>query len=304
MTSEQLENSLPEESDKLGTVHVGQVLRAAREARGLSQSEAAQLLKLGVRQIDAIEQAAWDALPGLTIVRGFVRNYAKLLGVDPQPLMLELDRSLVRTESRLSLPQAQPADMRSPGKGISARDRLMLIAAFSFLLVAVTVYSLFGSDLSDLRQSVQQVIDHAARKEEPVLPPTDPVMPPGASTADVLNPQALPSVTEPAGPSVSAAVEPQATKLTTAPGEVSTANDKAPQIKFIIDKDSWVEVRDRSNKVLLSQKHLAGSEQTLSGQGPLSLVIGYAPGVRIYWHGQLVDLAPHTKGDVARLVLE
>ena len=47
-----------------------------------------------------------------------------------------------------------------------------------------------------------------------------------------------------------------------------------------------------------------GAEQMVSGNGPLSLVIGYAPGVRLFWRGQPVDLAPHTKGDVARLVLE
>jgi hypothetical protein len=40
------------------------------------------------------------------------------------------------------------------------------------------------------------------------------------------------------------------------------------------------------------------------GHGPLSLVIGYAPGVKLFWRGQAVDLAPHTKGEVARLVLE
>jgi cytoskeleton protein RodZ len=42
----------------------------------------------------------------------------------------------------------------------------------------------------------------------------------------------------------------------------------------------------------------------LAGNGPLSVVVGYAPGAHLYWRGQLVDLAPHTKGDVARLVLE
>ena len=78
----------------------------------------------------------------------------------------------------------------------------------------------------------------------------------------------------------------------------------APQMRFLFEKDSWLEVRDRDNKLVFSQKLTAGTEQTLSGQGPLSIKIGYAPGVRLFWHGEAVDLAPHTRGDVARLVLE
>ena len=63
-------------------------------------------------------------------------------------------------------------------------------------------------------------------------------------------------------------------------------------------------MRDRDIKLVFSQKLSAGRVETLWGQGPLSIKIGYAPGVRLFWHGEAVDLAPHTRGDVARLVLE
>ena len=43
---------------------------------------------------------------------------------------------------------------------------------------------------------------------------------------------------------------------------------------------------------------------SLGGLAAVSLVIGNAPGVTLFWRGQAVDLAPHTKGEVARLVLE
>jgi cytoskeleton protein RodZ len=78
----------------------------------------------------------------------------------------------------------------------------------------------------------------------------------------------------------------------------------AAPLRFVFDKESWIEVRDRSNKVIFSQRNAVGSEQQVAGEGPFSLVIGYAPGVRLFWRGQPIDLAPHTRGDVARLVLE
>ena len=69
-------------------------------------------------------------------------------------------------------------------------------------------------------------------------------------------------------------------------------------------KASWIEVRDRDNKVILSQRATAGTEQAVVGQPPFSLIVGYAPGVSLRMRDQAVDLKPHTRGDVARLVLD
>src|SRR5439155_26246598 len=61
----------------------GAQLRAAREALGLSQDAVAQQLKLAPRQVRAIEEDDYARLPGRTFVRGFVRNYARLVHLDP-----------------------------------------------------------------------------------------------------------------------------------------------------------------------------------------------------------------------------
>ncbi|HNA05291.1 MAG TPA: helix-turn-helix transcriptional regulator, partial [Rhodocyclaceae bacterium] len=65
----------------------GAALRSARVARGLSVEEVAHALKLAPRQIEAIEADAFDRLRGLTFARGFVRNYARHLGLDAEPLV-------------------------------------------------------------------------------------------------------------------------------------------------------------------------------------------------------------------------
>jgi len=66
----------------------GGVLKAAREAMGLSIHEVSGQLRLGVKQIQAIEQDNFAQLPQASIVRGFIRNYARLLNIDPQPVLL------------------------------------------------------------------------------------------------------------------------------------------------------------------------------------------------------------------------
>ena len=77
-----------------------------------------------------------------------------------------------------------------------------------------------------------------------------------------------------------------------------------PILKLKFEGDAWVEIRDKSGKKIFSQLSRAGSEQTVQGEPPLSLVVGDAARVRITYNGKPVDLTPHVKKTVARLTLE
>jgi len=68
----------------------GAQLKAAREAAGLSLDQVAQQLKLAPRQVRALEEENFGMLPGRTFTRGFMRNYARLLNLDPDLLVAHL----------------------------------------------------------------------------------------------------------------------------------------------------------------------------------------------------------------------
>ena len=59
-------------------------LRTLREGQGRSVEDIASALRLSQAQINALEDSRWDALPGAAYVKGFLRNYARHLGVDAQ----------------------------------------------------------------------------------------------------------------------------------------------------------------------------------------------------------------------------
>jgi len=61
---------------------IGKILREKRENLGLSQEEIAERLKLRIGFVDAIEKEEWDKLPHPTFVKGFIRSYARLLGIE------------------------------------------------------------------------------------------------------------------------------------------------------------------------------------------------------------------------------
>jgi cytoskeleton protein RodZ len=181
------------------------------------------------------------------------------------------------------------------------RDRAVIFFGGALVVLAALAYFLMPGDLSGLRESAQGLLDSLARKEEPAPPvavaAVEPAFPPGATPQQIMSPQTLTPASEEAAP----AAAPTTSAGTVAP---TTAAATPGQMRFVFDKESWLEVRDRDNRLIFSQRIAAGNEQVLAGAAPLSLVIGYAPGVRLFWQGKPVDLVPHTKGEVARLVLE
>jgi cytoskeletal protein RodZ len=83
----------PETQNPNAVDEIGQVLREAREARGLTLAEVHSELRIGENFLQALEEGFYDALPTPVHLRGYLRNYARFLDLDPAPL---LDR-LVQT---------------------------------------------------------------------------------------------------------------------------------------------------------------------------------------------------------------
>lgn len=65
----------------------GNVLRTEREQRGMTLNHVAERLYLNSNVIQALEQDAYEDLPAPTFVRGYIRNYAKLMEINPEPLV-------------------------------------------------------------------------------------------------------------------------------------------------------------------------------------------------------------------------
>jgi len=98
-----------------------------------------------------------------------------------------------------------------------------------------------------------------------------------------------------------AAAKPASAKPASA---VAAAKAGGRQLRLEFDEDSWVEVRDGNGKLLLGMLGKQGTAQIVGGAPPLSVTIGNAKGVRLYYKGEPVDLAPESEANVAHLILE
>ena len=297
---------------------IGARLTAAREAKGMTLGDVAQALKLGVRQVEALEAGRWEALPGATFIRGFARNYARLLEIDPAPRMVELDGVLDLTAPRLDRPHGPQTPMPAPTAG-RRRDFAVVGFGLGLVVLALLLYFVlptdFGRVVDGLRGLVQREAPQDTAPPSPSAAP-EPVLPPGATPQQVLNPQAIPvgdaasvpqsavAAVEGASPAPAGLAAPSTAVV--APSQASSAGvtGATGALRLVVERESWVEVKDGEGNLLLSQKLPAGSEHSVEGRGRLWLVIGNASGVRLSFRGQAVDLAPHTRGEVARLTLE
>ena len=128
------------------TISSVQELVAAREARGLSVEDVQRQLKLHPRQVRAIEEGDWAALPGRPFVRGTLRNYGKLVEVDVSPLLEAISGASQPAELRRSSSLEEPlhaSGMFGFGNGGSGHPWIW-ISLLAVGVVALALY--FGRD--------------------------------------------------------------------------------------------------------------------------------------------------------------
>lgn len=272
---------------------VGERLREAREARGMTSADVAQTLKLSTRQVDALEAGDWSKLPGHTFIRGFVRNYARTVGLAADALLADLDAPSPPPR-RLDLPQATAAVLPEPGRA-EKRDYAPVLAGLVFVALAVVAYYVVPQDLWQ-RLTREEAAAPAA--EAPAPAGSVPLFPPGGIPGAV-----------PAGPD-SSAVQSLPVQPVVQPGSGSSQESSSVPgqegkgLVMSFAQPSWVEVRDKSGQIIFSQLNPAGSQREIDGQPPFALVVGNAANVTVRYKGRNIDLQPRSKDDVARVTVE
>jgi cytoskeleton protein RodZ len=274
----------------------GAQLTAARERCGLTIADVAQQLKLSPRQVTALETGDNQRLPDAVFVRGFIRNYARLVKLDAAALLGSADCALPPAAPPQPAPPP-PANIPFPTArafnwrkyAVAAIAVVTPLLFFEFYFHDETPVATVNSRPLELPapQVVAQVVPAPAVAAEAVLTPL-----PEAPLAQT----APPPVRDPQQSDVRAATPAPAAVVKPARGEQT--------LRLRFARASWVEIRDRNGRRILSQLNSAGTEQVVSGLPPLSLVVGNANGVQLIHNEQPVNLEPYTKVDVARLTLE
>jgi cytoskeleton protein RodZ len=277
------------EASGAAALSAGAMLRHARETAGWSIDTVSQQLKLAPRQVQALEADDFAQLPGRTFVRGFMRNYARLLHLDADALLSALPESAAAPS--LDRPTLTPTtrtmgDLPSeaPAKPSSARWAIPLALV---AIVAIALAYEFGRPFLERGKS-----EFASRTS----PPPSKQAPAPASVAET------PPVTT-AAPAVSLA--PQETTHSEPPTIAApVAPGTETPLVFVFRGTSWIEVRDAKGSIVLSTMGYPGATHAVGGNFPLDVVLGNAEAVNVTIRGTPFDTAPFVKQNVAKFQIK
>ncbi|MDH5633827.1 MAG: DUF4115 domain-containing protein [Gammaproteobacteria bacterium] len=312
---------------QVDTTEPGASLAAGREKAGMSREQVADRLHLSTKQIEALEINDWKGLPEAPYVRGYIRNYALLVGIDDRPLV-----DAFKAQQAKEKKQAEPVQAAvKAGAVATSQQQMMTIGAVVAVIAIVLVIFLFNG--SDERRPAQPVVaptiserlgntDTVEPGQSPLSDADGSVVDTGAVTdqADAnpvlpldpaIVPQTAPVVPQPKPAEPMAQVAPNAQQVTptlqqkaeTAASQAQSAVPGSAQLVFSLDADSWLDVRDNSGKRLVYETVSGGRVISLNGEAPFNVFIGNAVAVRLVYNGKDFDIAPHRRGMIARFTL-
>ncbi|HWH87120.1 MAG TPA: RodZ family helix-turn-helix domain-containing protein [Pseudomonas sp.] len=321
-------------------VNPGETLRQARESNGWSLAEVALKLNLTVTSLSNLEAGAFDKLPGHTFARGYIRAYAKLLGMDQTVLVQQFDQS-TGTDSQGSSVHALgriEEPVRVSHTILRIVSLLLLIAVIGggfvwwqdqtsqrtrdLTTLAPEHVEVEGADGTTQIHPIDEPEDQAVAENQ-ADNSTSLALPQAETSAESTGAESAAPVTEPAAPAVTPSVPAHtaapvvAAPATPAPNVPATPAPTAPaptaeavapvagegQVQMQFTGDCWAQVTDGRGKVIFSGLKHKGDSVTVSGKLPLAVRLGVARAAQVSYNGQPVDIAPFTSGETARLKL-
>ena len=264
-----------------GALTVGQLLKRRREERGLDLADIADMTRIPVRHLSAIEENAYEQLPGLPYAVGFVRNYARILGLTP-----DLMADQFKAEAAHNIPSAaQQAYV--PLDDTKTPSRALVIAG---LLGAVAVVILWAAYANGLLDGV--LGGEPAAEAQPVIAEA-PALPTPGGIVTAPEPQGAIVDETTDAPPVTAQEQPAtarpdaASPAPAAPAPINVAADA--QVVITANDDAWIRVYDQNNRTVRMGIMAAGERYEVPAGEALLLRTGRAGQLSITVDGQAIS---------------
>lgn len=260
----------------------GDILREAREQRGLSVQQIADELHLDVRTVQAIEANNFLSLGAPVYAKGHLRKYASVLGVPPHMVIAQYETlsDVPVVPSVVPVSTSQPAPQR-----VSLRIPAMIIAGLLAAAAALWLASWALAHFGPARAGAA-----ASTRVEIPAAPAQAISPPARDAAHVEEGMGTLETTPQPHQSEQAAS-----------AAVPSASDVALRLRF--SDSSWVEIYDATDRRLMYDIGQAGQTRTVSGVAPLKVTIGLASAVMLDVNNQLIPVPRRGGRDATRFTV-
>lgn len=256
----------------------GTRLRQAREAAGLTLEDVGQRLRMPVQVVKSLEQEQWQKLGAPVFVRGQLRSYARLLGVDVSELLEQAQVGPVVPPTLVSHTHTPRA--RRIAENLGRRALYVGITA----VLAVPVW--FAT-----RGHFDGTAPSPSTASLDVIPAAVPVTPAGPGSA-----AAAPAEVA-AAPVIKPTATPYVASLAPVPRAAPAA---AANLDMQFSGDSWVDIAGPEGGTVEKALIKAGETRSFTPGQVARVTLGNASAVQVQQNGAIVDLTPYQRANVAR----
>jgi len=271
-----------QETPKRGS---GSMLSAARKQQNRTVEEIADELNLSVTQIRTIELDQSEGLPEPTYVRGYIRSYARLLGLNVNEV---LDHYLNPNWQKSTRLDDMPRGIGSASEGDSGSfftpGKIVVIILVASILGFLWFTGKFDSNPGGQPATV-------------VTPTATPTANTTASSATTSS-----DSTQPLASSGNTASEQSAADQPEADSETGVTNTEN-QLTLTFTDTSWVDIRDGDGNRLAYKNYAEGEDLSVSATTSMSVFIGNATAVSAIFNGAPYDISQYREGVYARFTV-
>jgi cytoskeleton protein RodZ len=304
MSTEQ--NNATEQSPQAEQVMLaGTILKQKREALGLTQKQIADRLRLRVAIIQKIESNEFDGEQVATFTRGYLRSYAKAVGIDEQEVLGTIENHSAAQHSE------QPMQSFSKKTNKEKHDSRIMKLTWGIGVVIIGISSVWWLQ-NQQKDTLSEIADTSSNDPafEVEAPATEKIatleaelvdQDPRVKTLDVSAIVATPEASQteaPAEVEVAEVVE----QAEPAVAEPKPANGLT-NLTMSFSGDCWIQVKDADGKTVSTGIKKAGDNLSLDGKAPFKVILGAPEKVSMTLASEPVDLSGYTSGKVARFTL-
>ena len=282
-------------------------LAQLRLRKGLSVEEVASALRISEDYVDALEKHDLQRLPEPAFIRGYLRKYAPLLECDPDALIADFDRAIGQ-DGKQAIYLKEGSDEPMTLRAHRTPSAAMGLGLLALALVGGLSYFAWNSrnaadmDIADILESaeISETIVHQEPQASDTLEAVTQDFEPPAEEMPVSQDRVV-DQDEP----VEVVSENQPEARIDEPRQTVTPELDDGEVQMVVRfrDDCWIEIRDASERVLVSDLRRAGTSLDLNVLPPVSVRLGNAPGIEeISFNGSPVAVDASNK--VARLILE
>lgn len=316
-------------------IEAGTILKQKREELGLTQQQVADRLRLRRSIIENIELNQFESEQVATFTRGYLRSYARVVGIKESVVLCALDDC---GEAQHEEHEMQSFSQKTNKEKHDSRIMTLTWGIFAIIVGISSVWWWQNQENSavELTTATEQEmkieqelaenneLDFAAVEpslinespegqqvvEQPLEEVTTPVETATAEPEIVEQPtEVAQEIIEPAEPEVvtEQVTEPVVVAEQKQP-EKESENSSAPAIvanllEMSFSDDCWIQVKDATGKTLATGIKKAGQDLQVSGERPYNVILGAPENVSMTLSSEPVDLSGYTSGKVARFTL-